>query len=160
MGSKVLNSYLIFNLILFVAFSISVNTFVGIENINIVSYIVFHTVFIYFLFYHYHYIIYIMALFYGIFFDLFLINSIGSHLVCFLILISIYSILKKYLFLLSSNQISATIFITVIIAIFFEIFFAFIFNNIYFDYYQLLKYFVVLLIIFIPTIFVLNKIDK
>jgi len=157
---SVLNPFLVFNLILFISFSISVNTFVEIENINIIFYIFFHTALIYFLFYHYHFSIFFIAFFYGIFFDVLLINSIGSHLVCFLILISAYIFLKKYLFLLSSNQISITIFITLNLTILFEILFAFLFNNHYFNINQLLKYFFVSLIIFIPTIFVLNKLDK
>ena len=80
MFSKVLKPYLIFNLILFLSFSISVNSFVEIEYINIIFYIFFHLTFIYFLFYHYHYLIYIIRFYYGVLFDIFLLNSIGSHL--------------------------------------------------------------------------------
>ena len=160
MFSNVLKPYLIFNLILFFAFSISVNSFVEIEYINLIFYILFHITYIYLLFYHYHFSIYIIGLFYGIFFDILLMNSIGSHLVGLLILIFFYVFLKKYLFLLSSLQISITIFITLNVVIYFEIFYAFIFNNFYLNILQLLNYFIIALIIFIPTIFVLNKIDN
>ena len=160
MFSNVLKPYLIFNLILFFAFSISVNSFVEIEYINLVFYIFFHITYIYLLFYHYHFSIYIIGLFYGIFFDILLMNSIGSHLVGLLILIFFYVFLKKYLFLLSSLQISITIFITLNVVIYFEIFYAFVFNNFYLNILQLLNYFIIALIIFIPTIFVLNKIDN
>ena len=160
MFSNVLKPYLIFNLILFFAFSISVNSFVEIEYINLIFYILFHITYIYLLFYHYHFSIYIIGLFYGIFFDILLMNSIGSHLVSLLILIFLYVFLKKYLFLLSSLQISITIFITLNAVIYFEIFYAFVFNNFYLNILQLLNYFIIALIIFIPTIFVLNKIDN
>ena len=160
MFSNVLKPYLIFNLILFFAFSISVNSFVEIEYINLVFYIFFHITYIYLLFYHYHFSIYIIGLFYGIFFDILLMNSIGSHLVGLLILIFFYVFLKKYLFLLSSLQISITIFITLNAVIYFEIFYAFVFNNFYLNILQLLNYFIIALIIFIPTILVLNKIDN
>ena len=160
MFSNVLKPYLIFNLILFFAFSISVNSFVEIEYINLIFYILFHITYIYLLFYHYHFSIYIIGLFYGIFFDILLMNSIGSHLVGLLILIFFYVFLKKYLFLLSSLQISITIFITLNVVIYFEIFYAFVFNNFYLNILQLLNYFIIALIIFIPTIFVLNKIDN
>lgn len=160
MFSNVLKPYLIFNLILFFAFSISVNSFVEIEYINLVFYIFFHITYIYLLFYHYHFSIYIIGLFYGIFFDILLMNSIGSHLVGLLILIFFYVFLKKYLFLLSSLQISITIFITLNVVIYFEIFYAFVFNNFYLNILQLLNYFIIALIIFIPTILVLNKIDN
>ena len=160
MFSNVLKPYLVFNLILFFAFSISVNSFVEIEYINLVFYIFFHITYIYLLFYHYHFSIYIIGLFYGIFFDILLMNSIASHLVGLLILIFFYVFLKKYLFLLSSLQISITIFITLNVVIYFEIFYAFVFNNFYLNILQLLNYFIIALIIFIPTIFVLNKIDN
>ena len=160
MFSNVLKPYLIFNLILFFAFSISVNSFVEIEYINLIFYIFFHITYIYLLFYHYHFSIYIIGLFYGIFFDILLMNSIGSHLVGLLILIFFYVFLKKYLFLLSSLQISITIFITLNVVIYFEIFYAFVFNNFYLNILQLLNYFIIALIIFIPTILVLNKIDN
>ena len=160
MFSNVLKPYLIFNLILFFAFSISVNSFVEIEYINLVFYIFFHITYIYLLFYHYHFSIYIIGLFYGIFFDILLMNSIGSHLVSLLILIFLYVFLKKYLFLLSSLQISITIFITLNAVIYFEILYAFVFNNFYLNILQLLNYFIIALIIFIPTILVLNKIDN
>ena len=160
MFSNVLKPYLVFNLILFFAFSISVNSFVEIEYINLVFYIFFHITYIYLLFYHYHFSIYIIGLFYGIFFDILLMNSIGSHLVGLLILIFFYVFLKKYLFLLSSLQISITIFITLNAVIYFEIFYAFVFNNFYLNILQLLNYFIIALIIFIPTILVLNKIDN
>ena len=160
MFSNVLKPYLVFNLILFFAFSISVNSFVEIEYLNLVFYIFFHITYIYLLFYHYHFSIYIIGLFYGIFFDILLMNSIGSHLVGLLILIFFYVFLKKYLFLLSSLQISITIFITLNVVIYFEIFYAFIFNNFYLNILQLLNYFIIALIIFIPTILVLNKIDN
>ena len=160
MFSNVLKPYLVFNLILFFAFSISVNSFVEIEYLNLVFYIFFHITYIYLLFYHYHFSIYIIGLFYGIFFDILLMNSIGSHLVGLLILIFFYVFLKKYLFLLSSLQISITIFITLNVVIYFEIFYPFIFNNFYLNILQLLNYFIIALIIFIPTILVLNKIDN
>ena len=116
---------LLFNLILVTSFSISVNTFVGIQNINIIFYIIFHLSFIYFLFYHYHYLFYLLAFVYGVLFDIFLLNSIGAHLISFIILISLYVFVKKYLFLLSSFQISITIFITLISTIFLEMLIAY-----------------------------------
>ena len=160
MLSKGLKSNLIFNLILITTFSVSVNTFVEFQNINITFYILFHLSFIYFLFYHYQYTIYFNALFYGVLFDIFLLNEIGSHLLVFIILISVYNLLKKYLFLLTPYQISLTIFITLNITLFTELIIAFLFNNIDFSFFQLIKYIIISLIIFIPSIFILNKLDK
>ena len=151
---------LLFNLILVTSFSISVNTFVGIQNINIIFYIIFHLSFIYFLFYHYHYLFYLLAFVYGVLFDIFLLNSIGAHLISFIILISLYVFVKKYLFLLSSFQISITIFITLIGTIFIEMLIAYFFNNINITFSNLFRYFFISAIIFIPSIYILNNLDR
>ena len=151
---------LLFNFILVTSFSISVNTFVGIQNINIIFYIIFHLSFIYFLFYHYHYLFYLLAFVYGVLFDIFLLNSIGAHLISFIILISLYVFVKKYLFLLSSFQISITIFITLIGTIFIEMLIAYFFNNINITFSNLFRYFFISAIIFIPSIYILNNLDR
>ena len=130
MNSKLFSPSLVLNFILFIAFSISVNTFVAIQSINILFYIFFHLTFIYLLFYHYHYSIFFISFIYGILLDILLLNVIGSHLVIFFILIFAFNLFKKYLFLLSPNQISITIFFTLIITIFSILFFAYLINNI------------------------------
>ena len=149
-----------FNLILLITFSFSVNTFVEIQNLNVFFYIVFHLTFIYFLFYHYNYSLYILGLIYGVLLDTILLNQIGSHLLTLIILISVYVLFKKYLFLLSSNQISVTIFITLILSLFSEGIFAYLFNNIYFTNTMMLKLLIISIIIFIPLIIIFNKLDK
>ena len=148
------------NLILLIFFSVSVNSLQGIENINIVFYILFHLTFIYFLFYHYHYLIYFLGLVYGILFDILLLNTIGAHLFCFIVLISIYILFKKYLFLLNSIQVSSIFFGTLLIILYSEVLIAFLFNNIYFTFLEMFKYLFFSAILFIPSIFVLNKLDS
>ena len=67
---KNLNPFVVFNILLIITFSISVNTFVEIQNINLVFYTIFHLVFIYFLFYYYHFTHYLVGFIYGILFDI------------------------------------------------------------------------------------------
>ncbi len=160
MISKILTPHLSFNLILLLSFSISVNTFVEIQSINYIFYIFFHLSFIYLLFYHYHYSIYLIGLFYGILFDIFLLNEISSHLLSLILLISIYILLKKYLSFLSVYQINLTIFVTLISVLFLEVIFAYFFNKITFNLNQIMIYLIISLIIFIPSIFIFNKLDK
>ncbi len=160
MLSKKIKSLIIFNLILLISFSISVNSFQEIKIINIIFYILFHMTFIYYLFYHYNFYLYFLAFFYGIFFDILFLNQIGSHLFCLILLISIYVLIKKYLLLLSSFQISLLIFIVLIATLFFEVIFAFLINNIYFTISTMIKYIVISMIIFFPSIIIFNKIDK
>ena len=157
---KVFTPFLKYNLFLLIYFSISVNTFVNIENINIIFYIFFHLTFFYFLFYHYHYSLYFLGFIYGILFDIFFINEIGSHLLSFIILIFTYNLFKKFLFLLSFYQIYIFIYITLITILFFEGIFAFLFNNIYFTYLQMTKYIIISLLIYIPSIFSFYRLDR
>ena len=157
---RVFTPYVLFNIILVFSFSITVNSYVQIQNINIIFYIIFHLTFVYFLFYQYHYSLFIIGFIYGILLDIFLINEIGSHLITFLILILLYTQLKKYLFQLNSFQISITVFVTLNIILISELVFAFLINDIYFNFFQVIKYIVISFILLVPSLFVLNKIDN
>ena len=158
--SKFLNSSIKLNFILIISFSISVNSFIIFPNVNNAFYVLFHLTFIYLIFYHYHYYLYVVALVYGILFDILLLNYIGAHLITFLSLLVFFVLLKKYLIRLSSYQIIFIYFITLIVLLLFEQFLA----NIIFDYkfnaFLILNFFLISLIIFIPTIFLFNKLDK
>ena len=157
---RVFTPYVLFNIILVFSFSVTVNSYVQIQNINIIFYIIFHLTFVYFLFYQYHYSLFIIGFIYGVLLDIFLINEIGSHLITFLILILLYTQIRKYLFQLNSFQISLTIFVTLNIILISELVFAFLINDVYFNFFQVIKYIVISFILLVPSLFVLNKIDN
>ena len=142
------------------SFSVSINSLVEIKIINYFFYVLFHLTFIYLVFYYYHYFLYILAFIYGVLFDILLLNEISSHLLSFILLISIYILFKKYLFLLSSYQISITILIVLIIMLIFEGILAYFISNIYLTSYQIIMYLTISIIIFIPSVFLFNKFDK
>jgi len=157
---RLFRPFIILNIVLLFSFSISVNTFVRFEIINLVFYIFFHIAFIYTLIFYYNISIFITGLFYGIFFDIILLKEISSHLLTFIILILLYIATKKYLFLLSSYQVSTTIFITLIITLLFELILTYIIIDINFTFIQIVKYIIISLLIFVPSIYLLNKLDK
>ena len=157
---KIFKPYILFNIILFLSFSISVNTIAGFENLNLFFYIFFHLTFIYTLFYYYNYSIFIFALFYGILFDIFFLNEISIHLIIFIILILLYILIKKYLSLLSSFQVSITIYITLITILFFELILGYFIASININFFQMIKYILISTLIFIPSIYLFNKVDK
>ena len=157
---KFLNSSVKLNIILIISFSISVNSFILFPNINNAFYVLFHLTFIYLIFYHYHYYLYVVALVYGILFDVLLLNYIGAHLITFLFLLIFFVLLKKYLIRLSSYQIIFIYFITLIVLLLFEQFLANLINDYKFNMFLILNFFVISLIIFIPTVFLFNKLDK
>jgi len=158
--SKFLNSSIKLNIILIISFAISVNSFILFPNINNTFYILFHLTFIYLIFYHYHYYLYIVALVYGILFDIFLLNNIGSHLITLLSLLILFILLRKYLFNLSSYQIVFTYFITLILSLLTEQFIANFISNYKINIFSLLNLFAISLIIFIPTVFLFTKLDR
>ncbi len=158
--SKFLNSSIKLNIILIISFSISVNSFILFPNINNAFYVLFHLTFIYLIFYHYHYYLYVVAFVYGILFDIILFNNIGTHLISFLSLLILYFLLRKFLIRLSSYQIISFYFLTLIILFIFEHFLANLLNNFKFNIYSLLNFFLISLIIFIPTVFLFTKLDK
>ena len=158
--SKFLNSSIKLNFILIISFSISVNSFIIFPNVNNAFYVLFHLTFIYLIFYHYHYYLYVVALVYGILFDILLLNYIGVHLITFLSLLIFFVLLKKYLIRLSSYQIILIYFITLLILLLFEQFLANIIYDYKFNVFLILNFFLISLIIFIPTIFLFNKLDK
>ncbi len=158
--SKFLNSSSKLNIILMISFSISVNSFILFPNLNNAFYILFHLTFIYLIFYHYHYYLYFVALIYGILFDILLFNNIGAHLITFLSLLLLFLFLKKYLIRLSSYQIIFMYFITLIILLLIEQILANLIHNYKFNMNSLFNFFLISLIIFVPTVFLFTKLDK
>ena len=107
MFSKLLSSQtIIYHLILFFSFSLSVNYFVDLEFINFFSYVFFHLTLIYLVFYFFHFSLIFISFLYGIFFDIFLIDFISPHLISFLVFVFLFYYSKKYLLNFTSTIIS------------------------------------------------------
>ena len=158
---KLLSSQtIIYNLILFFSFSLSVNYFVDLEFINFLSYVFFHLTLIYLVFYFFHFSLIFISFLYGIFFDIFLINFISPHLISFLVFVFLFYYSKKYLLNFSSNTISYIIIGVTLIMFVSESLIANIFFNYPINYQNLSWLSFTLLIIFFPSLFVFSKIDK
>ena len=78
----------------------------------------------------------------------------------FLFLIFLFVFLKKYLIRLSSYQIIFIYFITLITLLLIEQFLANIIHNYNFNISSFFNFFLLSLIIFIPTVFLFTKLDK
>ena len=158
--SKFFYSSVKLNMVLIISFSISVNSFILFPNINNAFYILFHLTFIYLIFYYYHYYLYVVALGFGILFDILLLNNIGVHVITFLFLLTLFVLLKKYLIRFSSFQIIFIYFLTLILLLLFEQFLVNIIHNYKFNILSFLNFFLIALIIFIPSLFLFTKLDK
>ncbi len=158
---KLLSSQIIiYNIILFFSFSLSVNYFVNLESINFLSYVFFHLTLIYIVFYFFHFYLIFIAFFYGIFFDIFLIDFISPHLISFLVFVFLFYYSKKYLLNFSSSTISYIIIVLTLLMFVFETLIANIFFNYPINYQNLSWLFFTSLIIFFPSLFIFSKIDK
>ena len=97
---------------------------------------------------------------YGILFDILLLNNIGAHIITFLSLLMLFVLLRKYLIRLTSFQIIFIYFITLIIFLLIEQFLANLIHNYTFNMSSIINFILISLIIFIPTVFLFNKLDK
>ena len=97
---------------------------------------------------------------YGIMFDILLFNNIGAHLVTFLSILLLFVSLKKYLIKLSSYQTIFIYFLTLIILLLIEQFLANLIHNYKFNMNSFFNFFIISIIIFVPTVFLFTKLDK
>ena len=161
MFSKLLSSQtIIYHLILFFSFSLSVNYFVDLEFINFFSYVFFHLTLIYLVFYFFHFSLVFISFLYGIFFDIFLIDFISPHLISFLVFVFLFYYSKKYLLNFTSTTISYIIIGVTLLMFVSETLIANIFFNYPINYQNLSWLFFTTLIIFFPSLFIFSKIDK
>ena len=158
---KLLSSQtIIYHLILFFSFSLSVNYFVNLEFINFFSYVFFHLTLIYLVFYFFHFSLIFISFLYGVFFDIFLIDFISPHLISFLVFVFLFYYSKKYLLNFSSGRISYIIIAVTLLMFVSETLIANMFFNYPINYQNLIWLFFTSLIIFFPSLFVFSKIDK
>ena len=149
-----------FHLILFLSFSISINNLIEFEYVNLFFYVFFHLLIIYLCFYYFNFFLYFVIFFYGVFFDIFLLNDIGPHLLVFIFLLVIISLLKKFLFNLSSIKVFFVIVLLMFIIFLFEMIFADIILNYNFDYYKYIQLCIIGIIIISPVFLLFSKIDR
>ena len=161
MLSKLLSSQIIlYNIILFFSFSLSVNYFVDLEIINYLSYVFFHLTLIYLIFYYFNFYLIIITFFYGLLFDIFLIDYISPHLISFLVLVIIFYYSKKYLINLTSTNISFLIVFLTLIMFISETLIANLLFNYPINYQNLGWLYITSLIIFFPSLIIFSRIDK
>ena len=161
MVSKLLSSQtIIYHLILFFSFSLSVNYFINLEFVNFLSYVFFHLTLIYLVFYFFHFSLIFISFLYGVFFDFFLIAFISPHLISFLVFVFLFYYTKKFLLNFSSSTISYIIIGITLLMFVSETLIANIFFNYPINYQNLSWFCFTSLIIFFPSLFVFSKIDK
>ena len=158
--SKYLKPFVIYNFLLLILFSISVNTIDFYNIINLLSYILLHYIFVYLSIYYYRNLNYIIFFVYGLAIDILLINEIGPHILSLMTLLIFLNLSKKIIKSLSSKKMYIIIVLILNLIILFEMVLSLILFNYYFD----ILYFIGLVIISIfisyPTLLFFKKIDN
>ena len=157
---KYLNSFISYNILLVIFFSLSVTSIESISFLNSLSFVIFHFIIIYLSLYYYRLSLYIIFFLFGLATDLFLIHQIGPHLLTFMCLLLIISqiikILKKFNY--------TKMYLVVIFIQFLLILIEMILSQLLFNYkINLINYFNLVFISLIssyPILLFLNKIDK
>ena len=154
------NPVYIYHFLLFFSFCVSLNKQIEIYYINIFFYSFSHILIIYLSFYYFHFLLFFVFLFYGILFDIFLLNEIGPHLTVFIILLLMISVIKNYLYNLSSIKVFYFIFSLIFVIYFFEMIIADLFFNYNFNFSNYFTLSITSSIILLPTTFLFSKLDK
>ena len=158
--SKYFNSFIIYNILLIIFFSLTVNGLPIFPIVNKIFYSIFHFLIIYLGIYYYRKKLYLIYFLYGLGFDLIWINEIGPHLIVFMLALMIFYLTLKYLNNLRKMNIYLMLLITQITMILFEmiisqLMFGFSFNLNYF-----LEIAFLSIIFSYPVFIIFSKIDK
>ena len=158
--SQYYNSFIIYNILLIIFFSLTVNGVPLFPILNIIFYSIFHFLIIYLGIFYYRKKLYLIYFLYGLGLDLFWINEIGPHLITFMFALIIFYLTFKYLNNLRKLNVYLMLLITQITMILFEMFisqmmFGFSFNLSYF-----LKIALLSIIFSYPIFIIFSKIDR
>ena len=158
--SQYYNPFIIYNILLIIFFSLSVNGLPFFPIINIIFYSIFHFLIIYLGIYYYRMKLYLLFFLYGLGLDLFWINEIGPHLIVFLLALIFFYFTFKYLNNLRKFNIYMMLLTTQITMILFEI----IISQLMFGFSFNLNYFLEITFLSItfsyPIFIIFSQIDK
>jgi len=158
--SQYYNPFIVYNILLIVFFSLTVNGLPLLPILNIIFYSIFHFLIIYLGVYYYRRKLYLIYLLYGLGLDLFLINEIGPHLIIFMLVLIIFYSTFKYLNNLKMLKMYLMLLVMQITMILFEmiisqLMFGFSFNLNYF-----LEIAIFSIIFSYPVFYIFSKIDR
>ena len=158
--SKYLKPFVIYNFLLLILFSITVNTIDFYNIINLLSYILLHYIFVYLSIYYHHNLNYIIFFVYGLAIDILLINEIGPHILSLMTLLIFLNLSKKFIKSLSSKKMYIIIVLILNLIILFEMVLSLILFNYYFDILYFIGLVIISLFISYPTLLFFKKIDN
>ena len=158
--TKYLNSFLIFNILLLIFFSLSVTSIETFQIINSISYVFFHFIVFYLALYYFRKLLFFIFFIYGLALDLLLIFQIGPHLIVFLTVLLIISQTRRYFSYLSSFKIYSIIILAQLLMVFFEMVLSKLLFNYNFSLNVFYQIIIISIIISYPAFLFFSKIDS
>jgi len=158
--SKYFNSFIIYNILLIIFFSLTVNGFPFFPIVNIIFYTIFHFLIIYLGIYYYRKKLYLLYFLYGLGLDLFLINEIGPHLIVLMLALIIFYLTFKYLNNLRKLNIYLMLLITQMTMICFEMIISQLMFGFSFHLNNFLEIVFLSIILSYPIFIIFSKIDR
>ena len=158
--SQYYNSFIIYNILLIIFFSLTVNGMPLFPILNIICYSIFHFLIIYLGIYYYRKKLYLIFSLYGLGLDLFWINEIGPHLITFMFALSIFYLTFKYLNNLKKLNIYLMLLMTQITIILFEKIISQLMFGFYFNLNDFLEIAIFSIILSYPVFYIFSKIDR
>jgi len=158
--SQYFNPFIIYNFLLIIFFSLTVNGLPLLPIVNIIFYSIFHFLIIYLGIFYYRMNLYLVFFLYGLGLDLFLINEIGPHLIVFILTLIIFYLTFKYLNNLRKLNIYLMLLITQMIMIFFEMIISQLMFGLSFHLNNFLEIVFLSIILSYPIFIIFSKIDR
>ena len=158
--SQYYNSFIIYNILLIIFFSLTVNGVPLFPILNIICYSILHFMIIYLGIFYYRKKLYLIYFLYGLGLDLFWINEIGPHLITFMFALSIFYLTFKKPNNLRKLNIYLILLMTQITMILFEMFISQMMFGFSFNLGYLLKIALLSIIFSYPIFIIFSKIDK
>ena len=154
------NSFIIYNILLIIFFSLTVNGVPLFPILNIICYLIFHFLIIYLGIYYYKLKLYIIYFLYGLGLDFFLLNEFGPHLIVFMLLLIIFYSTFKYLNNLKTLNMYLILLVTQITIILFEKIISQLMFGFYFNLNDFLEIAIFSIILSYPVFYIFSKIDR
>ena len=158
--SQYYNSFIIYNILLIIFFSLTVNGVPLFPILNIIFYSIFHFLIIYLGIYYYKLKLYIIYFLYWLGLDFFLLNEFGPHLIVFMLVLIIFYSTFKYLNNLKTLNMYLMLLVTQITIILFEKIISQLMFGFYFNLNDFLEIAIFSIILSYPVFYIFSKIDR
>ena len=155
-----LQSFQIYNILLFILFCIIVNPNSSLYLLYYSLYVLFHFILIYLCIYHFKKVLYYIYFLYGLSLDILWFNEIGPHLICFMSILFFTNLFRKYLYNLNSLKTYILLICLLVLMIFIELLSSNILFDLKINFFFIMQISIISIFLSFPIFIFFSKIDK